>query len=96
MNSICRDCKGQCCHTMLFEIAGLPDIEVEWLKARGVTQNKCVSVPARCKQLTEDGLCGIYDERPQGCREFGVMSPACLLARHAFAVLRKDVSDANP
>lgn len=29
-----------------------------------------VKIKHRCEQLTDDGLCGIYDARPKICRDF--------------------------
>jgi hypothetical protein len=32
--------------------------------------NLCCRVPTRCRHLTAEGLCAIYDERPQFCRDY--------------------------
>lgn len=34
-----------------------------------------------CRNLTSDGLCGIYEERPQACRDFKLGGKDCFSYR---------------
>ena len=38
----------------------------------------CVRIPTPCVKLTNDGLCGIYEDRPEVCRLFVVGSDLCI------------------
>ena len=77
------DCKGcsHCCKYMTFGInwdGWRPDEKrrkVEFYKARGcvlfTSKDKLVIViPQRCPHIIEDGACGIYGNRPEGCRDY--------------------------
>jgi Fe-S-cluster containining protein len=79
----CKDCNGACCRDVTFPIYGeLDDVSKEWLDVRGVrTKKHRAIIPIICPQLTEDGRCRIYEDRPQACREFECGSASCLEAR---------------
>ncbi len=43
-----------------------------------IGDGKKVKVRVPCAQLTEEGLCGVYDQRPQLCREYSCESRAIM------------------
>ena len=68
----CKGC-GACCQFISISVTGIIDTDmIDHLKAHGliVTENKII-IPARCKYLTEDNKCSIYDHRFNICKRAG-------------------------
>jgi len=79
----CVTCRGACCEEITIEINAsneFPKAMAEWLEARGVATSKpnTFSVPSRCPQLTDAGLCGCHDEKPLVCAMMAVGGEECL------------------
>ena len=72
----CKKCGG-CCQYVIIKIMANDEM-VEHMEARygeklGTSNNKNllkISIPHRCKQLTEDNLCRIHDNKPEICKSF--------------------------
>jgi|2_EtaG_2_1085320.scaffolds.fasta_scaffold03424_4 Fe-S-cluster containining protein len=83
----CAECKGACC-----EVFELPFRDIQppnedvfgWLVLHGVSKlnpDPCwstIQFDCKCTKLTEQGSCGIYDERPDVCRRMPVGGSDCL------------------
>jgi Fe-S-cluster containining protein len=73
-------CKGQCCSFLGFSIPveGVDTNPIEeFYRTRGVKMINDGDVLSlffdqKCQHLTDEGLCAIYDSRPQVCRDFPV------------------------
>lgn len=70
-------CKGACCRYVTFYVPKLTDDKARFYELHGFTVARelhermdAVLVPQPCGALTVDGMCSIYDERPDVCREF--------------------------
>jgi Fe-S-cluster containining protein len=62
------------------EVHGLWGVTLEELRRMStVLSNGQVKIRRRCNQLTEEGLCGIYERRPQLCREYRCESRAIMV-----------------
>jgi len=79
-NSLCGRCLAICCHYVTVEIdkprsSRMRD-DIRWyLLHEGVTllidrDRWMVKLPTRCRALSEDNACTIYDHRPEACREY--------------------------
>ena len=54
-----------------YQAHGLDQMTLTELQSRSLDQgNGVMKIRHRCAQLRDDGLCGIYDHRPQVCRDF--------------------------
>ena len=91
----CLKC-GKCCRFVALPFGGkiTPDV-VRWHNAHGikVVQKEelgmfhgKVLIPLECKHF-KDGRCGIYEERPQVCRDFESGGEVCKEAIENFGVL---------
>jgi len=78
--SLCDRCTGLCCHYITVEIdkprTRRNHDDIRWyLLHEGITlliarDRWLVKLPTRCRALTADCRCGIYETRPQTCREY--------------------------
>lgn len=77
----CAICRGACCEsvTLGFDMDALPLDTRRWvlLHVEGVNGQQ-MTFPSPCKELTAEGRCGIYDDRPTLCQVFAVGGPECL------------------
>ena len=79
MNPKCDKCNGACCKTLVVPCPTPAD--KEWIKGRAFWMNESIAiVSSRCRHLNERGLCGIYEARPQVCRDFKVGCVECRVA----------------
>lgn len=67
----CDGC-GLCCEIIARVELDFNENEPEWLAARGLPREgtKWFTIIDPCPQLQEDKKCGIYEDRPNTCREF--------------------------
>ncbi|MFB3786588.1 MAG: YkgJ family cysteine cluster protein [bacterium] len=78
--SLCGRCTGLCCHYITVEIdkprTQRNHDDIRWyLLHEGITllisQDRwLVKLPTRCQALSNDFRCGIYETRPETCREY--------------------------
>jgi len=77
----CKRC-GQCCRAMFLAVLG-DDVQVEWLRARGLTIHPSpdpdfydsVEIPQVCANLhhyqPDGAICGLHDDgKPIACRDW--------------------------
>lgn len=70
----CAKC-GECCK-WVYILASIPKIiDSRYIEAHGIeTQTNwpffVYMIPCRCKHLTTDNLCEIYENRPESCKQF--------------------------
>lgn len=83
---LCALCKGACCEDVAVGLEGLPPDKLEFLRIRGTAREvttpdgrvvTALLIPHRCQHLTSDGRCGIYETRPQICRDLAMGGGAC-------------------
>ncbi len=90
MNDLCKKCAGECCKYINIPLWDMPE-DIEWMEARGYILENDGSliwrIPSRCKHLSDEGMCKIYDTRPQTCRDYEVEGGACNRAREFAASL---------
>lgn len=78
--SLCDQCGGACCKTLLIANATQP--ASRWLaRTRGVAVEGGVLISSRCRHLDKTGRCRIYANRPQECRDYEPGGRACALTR---------------
>jgi len=79
--SECIKC-GQCCRQINFRVPLDPEL-AELFSAHYGHKVTTVGfhVEHRCVHLTTDNLCGIYDERPEYCRQFKCETPGMVVVR---------------
>lgn len=72
----CNGCAA-CCRFLILQVnpAYLEEDRRRWIEMHGIRLferdgGAWASISAQCNHLTEEGKCGIYEERPQGCRDF--------------------------
>ena len=72
----CKRC-GKCCRWLLLHIIRLSDVDVEFVKARGlaviqVDDEMCgvYATNMPCKHLNDDNTCAIYENRPESCKKY--------------------------
>jgi len=78
--TLCSKCKALCCKYITVEIEEPKDDEdldnIRWYMIHeGVgilVEKKCwmVRMNARCRYLRKDSTCGIYEHRPEACRQY--------------------------
>jgi Fe-S-cluster containining protein len=83
MNDLCRECGGKCCRGLI-EVYSNDEI---FYDGNLVCENNFIEDKydrrmkwgndVKCIALTKDGKCGIYEKRPQVCREFEVGCSRC-------------------
>jgi Fe-S-cluster containining protein len=80
-NPNCAECRGACCESLVIPLVTEQEDFARWLGYHGRMEGKgmrrVVEIEAPCKYL-EAGQCGIYDMRPDFCRDFPVGGPSCL------------------
>ena len=83
----CQECKGACC-----EVFELPYTDIQppgadefrWITLHGptiiepITSEAFIRFECKCNALADDGLCTIYDERPNVCQDMPVGGLDCL------------------
>ncbi len=89
MSLDCVAC-GACCknNTVVLDAAdmkrlrsGAPKTFVDRVKRRDGRLVLTLLADGRCAALTKQGTCGVYDFRPEACREFPAATECCLFAR---------------
>jgi Fe-S-cluster containining protein len=66
----CKQC-GECCK--IYVVKGIVKTKdaIEYATAHGFTfDGDAMLVPSPCPHLASDGKCGIYETRPQICRDY--------------------------
>jgi Fe-S-cluster containining protein len=101
----CAECRGACCQSF-----SLPAIHIlaptadarRWVELHAATvhqtlrHGQILEFETPCTKLTGEGSCGIYDTRPQVCREYrpgGVECLATVKARRSpeqYAAIRDE------
>lgn len=79
----CLDC-GLCCKMMMLSTDGMSPEDLNYWATKGRTVGRAIVVDTRCRQLTPNNRCSIYDLRPVKCRAFDKNGPACRAMRHAW------------
>lgn len=81
----CDLCRGACCETLVLpvELGLMSQQDKRFFRLRGDFEPGGLRVDAPCRQLTDEGRCGIYQSRPDACRTYEVGSPACRAAVRA-------------
>ena len=83
MNNLCKKCKGACCKLQLFSTDWLQNSGAKAVHYEGEKGQKVgdgyIQIDKTCLHL-KDGLCNIYENRPQNCKDFAVGGEKCLLA----------------
>jgi Fe-S-cluster containining protein len=77
----CLACKGACCEdfSLRRQDMDLPSPDVErWLTLHAIPSPAHLRFECRCLQLTLDGRCAIYQDRPDVCRVFAPGGEDCL------------------
>lgn len=85
ITDLCSLCRGGCCENVIIQIdvRSLDDVSREFFPVRvpGLFQvdENTVGIPLgkRCPQLTEEGRCSIYEQRPRRCRDYQAGSEQC-------------------
>jgi uncharacterized protein len=82
---LCQKCNHQCCRSIGFTTSKMSDKAIEFYSKRGCKvlmagiEGKTiyrVYIPQACPHLVEGDGCGIYETRPQVCREYrGIDDP---------------------
>lgn len=96
----CEECRGACCEFVelpVFKGLGSEDAN-RWLGFHGAREGNLVKLEVRCSQLTLDGLCSIYNQRPQVCINYKPGGTDCMKAVKARRSLEeyrriRDVGD---
>jgi hypothetical protein len=83
VNALCDQCRGACCETwaqtcQTKELRELADGRTL------ATVGLVAFLACRCRHLTTDGLCGVYESRPLLCRQLVPGSQDCLLVMRAL------------
>ena len=68
MNEACKRCGGRCCLIFFLKADGNPLLE-EWLSARADACMGGMLIFNRPCSKFNNGLCTIYDKRPQVCKD---------------------------
>ena len=99
----CALCKGACCESyqLKFGRANLvnPDPDLErFLSMRPFPEEGfTLRIETVCANLTTEGLCRIYDDRPQVCRNFEIASKQCkFVALYRRGKVEYDVIEGTP
>ena len=63
---------GKCCQKVVLPYPNIPNKDMErWLKFHKIEiKNGSIIIYNKCDKLTDDGLCSIYEDRPQLCRDY--------------------------
>lgn len=82
----CLKCRGACCETFWLRLGDVPAPSADvrrWVLLHGKTSAGFVEFTCWCRELTDEGLCRIYDERPAVCRDARPGAADCLEAVRA-------------
>ena len=80
--SKCDKCPGACCRYIKIGVQPMTPDRERWARLHGVViEGDRWAVPAACLELTPAGKCGIYEQRPEVCREFEAGGAGCKAAR---------------
>ena len=85
----CEICGGACCKSFLIWKGVFKTDVSAWLALHGKEEGNGVRFDLQCSAL-KDGLCSIYDHRPEMCKTAKVGNRMCLDAIDRFASERKD------
>ena len=80
MNDQCLACGGACCRDVVIACPNVDAAALPWMETRGPVVDGEWILPCACKHLTL-GLCGIYDDRPAGCKDYRVDGADCRATR---------------
>ena len=84
--SRCDGCGGACCRFVVVAVGAMTADQRRWAEMRGPLDFKHEGamgwrLPVACRNLTAEGRCGIYADRPDVCREFAEGGAMCEAAR---------------
>ena len=87
--SACDTCGGACCRFVVVGIGDMTPDQRRWAEMRGPLDFAHEGallwrLPVACPNLTPAGRCGIYDTRPDVCRELAVDGALCRRAREYY------------
>lgn len=77
----CAICRGACCESLTvgLDLTDLPPDARRWVRLHAVgAKDAQVTFAARCTELSAEGRCQIYAERPQLCVAFEIGGHDCL------------------
>lgn len=81
MNDLCKRCNAECCRWINIPVQLTGNEDLAWMNARGeIVQDGKFTVwriKTECKHLSPEGLCQIYDNRPESCKNFPVEGVGC-------------------
>ena len=77
----CDGCGGACCRVVKIAVQAMTPDQLRWANMRGGIAGGYWHINSVCENLTDDGKCGIYNTRPDVCRQFEVGGSHCLDAR---------------
>jgi len=87
--SECDNCPGACCRYISVRIGVVTPDQARWARLHGVViEGESWAIPAVCQHLTPAGRCGVYDARPQVCREFAAGGAVCKAAKERYETER--------
>ena len=72
----CAECGSKCCKFILLETNKTDKYKIEFWEAQGNEKLKETNTTviyaqkSPCQHINEEGKCGIYDTRPQLCKDF--------------------------
>ena len=81
MNPLCEKCRGACCETWAIAPVNYESPHELHELVEGRTAGEAdgyVFLNCRCRHLTVEGRCGIYQQRPTLCRTFEPLGEGCL------------------
>ena len=91
MNPVCAECRGACCESFVISLPAEPEVDVlRWLGYRGTIRNGALRLDVACRQLTDAGTCGIWQDRPKPCHDYDVGGLPC-----RRAILSRRSADAD-
>ena len=77
----CLACGGACCETMAIPVSDIKapsEDAFAWISHHAERSGNCLRFECRCLELTRDGRCGIYEDRPRVCRDYEPGNDDCL------------------
>ncbi len=98
----CQECRGACCESINLDIVFVPldKDAARWLSLHGTEQEDGqLSFECRCRMLTDQGRCSIWEDRPMTCELFVAGSQKCLdtvRQRRTLADFQRIREDGDP
>lgn len=95
----CAACKGACCEGMRFPLWLYDTMDARrWFSYHGILVDRdTVYLPCPCMYRNPDGLCRIYETRPNVCKYFKVGGDKCRESiRHNRSKNRKELLELLP